>query len=529
MNISHDGEVTHLHPRCEEDIALIGRKHRKSGGKTGNPPLDMDLLSKAQFSEKVDGEWNHYLDGSEFKLLRWLLRLTLGWNRRDGYYSLDQIVSGIEDHCLGVGICRRTLGKTIASLRTKGVVSADSSTGRSRTHFTINFAWEPTAPHAPFRPGEIGTTGPTVIQLPISKRKRAEIQAQEGDRALVAVQMLHQASADVAPQWGNSCTSYNNNTTPADIKTADTSLGGQRVEARRRVRRWSEVVGKFVYVTQGSEGVLLTDTPELCLGDVTPKATLEAAAARAAAKTTSSPQVKVDAAYGQARASALAVTWADAWRSAYRRDTLGREDAGRGVSEAPRWKAEENGIASAFIKRWNGTGRDLHDMVRWSVERWEWVLQAKFAWMKKSPPPVLPSLGFLSKFQEQFLEAWHEDRTRHWLSQLPEEQAHYERLRRTKTHEEAILEIATSRALAMDRQQRASDKARAEQVLRVAQIELEKAKRIGGRGMYSAENPHPNAVIPVKPGAFAREAEDAGLPYEPIEFPPWEDIPKPRA
>ncbi|CAO3460741.1 hypothetical protein [Azospirillum argentinense] len=165
------------------------------------------------------------------------------------------------------------------------------------------------------------------------------------------------------------------------------------------------------------------------------------------------------------------------------------------VIAAP-WGGREFGQVTRAAKTFPAAHGEFSDFLVWCVEHWSEVVVERFGWMRTSPPPEYPKLGFIVRFIDKFVEAYSSRLTERWMLEQGGK-ADYARLRLSgKTHDEALIAIGEKRATARDREQRAREKAEAQRLLNaaaIAQADAEKARL--AIPATAAHRPSPKIVI----------------------------------
>lgn len=121
---------------------------------------------------------------------------------------------------------------------------------------------------------------------------------------------------------------------------------------------------------------------------------------------------------------------------------------------------------------------DWTDFLYWFVAQWKPLMATKFLWMRKRNPPAYPEAWMLVRFSNDFLDAYAERIDRKLTETSPPEKADYRKLIASgMTHDEAMLEIGARRAISMDREQRAKDRAHVNRMYRVIETERKKLEK----------------------------------------------------
>lgn len=110
------------------------------------------------------------------------------------------------------------------------------------------------------------------------------------------------------------------------------------------------------------------------------------------------------------------------------------------------WTIRDQSQVKMAHRNWGGD-ITLVQLIDWSVRNWTAIMHKQFKWMRKDPPPVVPSLSFFMAMLTQFAECRAESKLEDWLSD--KDRTEIERLEaRGITYEQAISQIAKTKAAA---------------------------------------------------------------------------------
>ena len=186
------------------------------------------------------------------------------------------------------------------------------------------------------------------------------------------------------------------------------------------------------------------------------------------------------------------------------------------------WTIADKGKFNAALGRtWTADPAKLHEFIEWSVSNWTRIITDTFRWMTKTPPPVMPNLGFFLAQRERFLDAFNRNTIaadRDALDTVQERRLHEMVTSRGFTQAEAERVILRDQAKSDLRGE--MDK-REQEVARQARVnamhERDLVKRFGNKPL-----PHRNAAAP-RP---AYEPYKPAPPPEPYDGPPLIDMPE---
>lgn len=109
---------------------------------------DLSVTDILRCAKVLQLYWCTSLTHPEFKLLSWIFGNTVLRGKTWGYYSINQMVEGIRCWtgertywCFGSGLSKSTVIRTLASLKTKGVLFSEP--GKPSNYYCVNLDWEP--------------------------------------------------------------------------------------------------------------------------------------------------------------------------------------------------------------------------------------------------------------------------------------------------------------------------------------------------------------------------------------------------
>lgn len=101
------------------------------------------LQAKIECYQKVPREWMNHLTGPEALTVLNLIDRTIGWGRREAYFTTRAMLAGDKLYA-GLPMSRRTLFRALASLEAMGLIQRRRDPNvPDRVHFTVNMEWAP--------------------------------------------------------------------------------------------------------------------------------------------------------------------------------------------------------------------------------------------------------------------------------------------------------------------------------------------------------------------------------------------------
>jgi len=443
----------------------------------------IDAKTKLEISEKVDG-WLGAITGSEAKLLRWLLRVTLHWNSWSGDFSDPQILGGIPKARIpGVGLSERTLHRVKRSLERRGLLCVGIAEGWGRkTRYRINFDWTPE------QGGNSGNLAPTPCQNgTLDGAKMAP------HKSIVPKSITYNLSSG--------------ETLAVRHRSREGFLRFKKEEGQGRKDR--DLAGRDREAAPTSEERPSDRETEPLLVKTEKRRSLDVIR-------TLRPRVEKSNASSD-HIGELRAVWEKAWAETYSADADG-VPTGRAV--CPPWTKREIGTLTGFVSTF-GDRKRLPEFIDFAVRRWRKVLFTKCAWIKKVPRPDFPTIGFMVWRWNEFLDAWASQDVATWLDVQPHEKRKLEKLRvKGFTTEAARLEIATDRLVSIDRKKRAEDIEHAQLYRRMGDRARQEAERIARHGLVVK---HPQSWMNQPPPKVEVTEEKTSAEWVPPVMTPFEE------
>lgn len=448
-------------------------------------------LGQLEVYRKYFRKWN-VLPAEEHRLLGFLVDRSIGFGDETKYITYRLLIEG-DKTSHGLGGSKRQLMRVMAQLEARGVIAVD----RSQAHLkglliSVNTAWEPSA---------------DMIAIP--KRKQRD--------------ETHTSSSwvnddDFAIPGDTDVTTPVSPMTPPPV-TPTSPLYSKKSLARPSLARPSSPALAALDRTGSISDEDFLGTREEKTQPSPSRQTLShppVAPAPLPETTADSLLADLRRTHGQlakkpARLNPGAIE--DTFRAAF-------EDAYRDHPGAVfvKWGEREMGmVKQAVIKTWTGKPEELHAFVAWSVTNWTTVIRDRFRSMKS--PPMLPDVGFFTRFRSNFVQAHSKDLTRVWVAGLADHEAkefHRLTLEKGLTDEEARMEIAENRA--MSRMRKQNEDALREANLKLSQAAL--AEQNAARRSRVASTIHPESETAKRLAREKAAAERAAREIVPID-PDW--------
>ncbi|APH70942.1 hypothetical protein BSQ44_05780 [Aquibium oceanicum] len=144
------------------------------------------------------------------------------------------------------------------------------------------------------------------------------------------------------------------------------------------------------------------------------------------------------------------------------------------------WTAKERGmVRQSILSKWPGSAESAHKFIEWVVDNWYLIRGITFDWMKKSPPPEVPEIGFICQFRANVIGAYNKHLRGEFLAKFDDaDQRETRRLMIEKglPEDKARMEVAEARARIMLREELAKKQANVNHVYRMTKA-LEKRMR----------------------------------------------------
>jgi hypothetical protein len=355
------------------------------------------------------------LSAAERDFLFYLMDNTIAWGRDSVRTTISQMVSG-SPWLPTCGIKRTTLFKIIGHLTECGLI-AKAYDGR-KTVYTINMKWMPVA-------------------MPLATPKRLK-----SDPAPVAANSDEDLFADDGGEHGT-----------VQITDGESSISElQKSEIRTTYKREA--------INEGSKdkhaAAPRSDREnEDRLEAPAPISRSSAAEVIASVQAAKPDRKRVPTTWG---------TWREGWLGTF------------ATTPCPVWTEKDGAIARGLQQRVERAGTDWHDFLHWSVCQWRNVIASKFGWMTRVPPPAYPQIGFLTKFADTFLAAFHEAKDRASTSLDMSMEGQITRMVATGlTRDEALIELGKRKGLSEHRDEVAKANSEAARLLRAAEAAQKRA------------------------------------------------------
>lgn len=454
------------YPRWTVPKAGGESKPKRCAAETG-----LNTLERLLVFQKVNRVWRPHLSVAERDLLFYLLDRTVSWGNDNCRMTVGQMAKGSK-WAAGSGHSERNLFRTLKSLRERGLLS-QSYNGRATT-FVLNLNWEPPVEQ------DMSLSLPKRLKAPLEGMFRAPESADEisrlldeenGNMAEKALPIWQNSSANMAEQHCQYGIPINS--IPTTVENNDKNSGNT-----------------LPGVGADDQGSL----PGMNYGVRTRPSAAEAIAAVKA-----KPKGKV--------ARPIWTVWHDAWQAAFPN------------VPCTAWTKRDNGMVRRVLKRAEQTKIDPIAFIEFCVLHWRETIVREFAWMKQSPPPTYPQVGFLAtdKFLEKFIDRYATSLTQKRLAFGLTEEADVERLRQTgMSYEEALIEIGKRKGVSAQRKE--FDKSRRELALQAEANELGKRRIQQQQAAKAPAKPHRSLIRPT-----VNDYDDAN--YQPPDFSDmkWED------
>lgn len=143
------------------------------------------------------------------------------------------------------------------------------------------------------------------------------------------------------------------------------------------------------------------------------------------------------------------------------------------------WTRKDQARMKREIKAFVSKTSSFGEYVQYSVENWAAITRKHMGWMKKSPPPIAPDIGFFLSFQKHFMQAF-ADQSVHDFALASDTSRLDKLLARGMGRDDAIRHIAKEDATADMRDTVTKERAHAARDLRKAQQSLQRAEKLDG-------------------------------------------------
>ena len=422
----------------------------------------------------------------ELKVLLFLKSMTLGNGNAEGHYTIAQIIDGMVGWSQGTNLSRRGVQNAIDSLEKRGLIAVKTWWAGGFI-FAINPDWSPTGTNV-IHDGNVAT-----LKAGRQPRKAVGKPRSAGN---VTAESSQSASIDEAVSGAKF----------AEGARKICLLPKKDVSQEQTLPFHSEMVA----MPTASRSPLPVKNEEDFTGkkiEENPKAPLSPAAAKP----------------GAARpltGNTLERAWKAAWRAGQ-----ASGDILPTCIPAP-WSPRDKKAVKQLAAKWDETAHGpFTDFLTYIVTHWKPIMRAKFWWMSAgAPPPSLPSVQFLANhdFFREVLEAFCDQTTTNWMG-TPKDTAHLisSQMQNGLSREAAILKVARTEAVVIDREQRAQDITTAKRHYEMAELALSRARKEA----YAREKYRPGAQPAQQKENFALQTErDANEPIilEQADFSAWD-------
>lgn len=421
------------------------------------------LQVKLEAYQRVIREWSAHLTVNEFVVLIAVTDRTIGWGKREAHFRVSALSSGDTVYAQ-LPIKRTAIFDALASLEAKGVIHRRRDRSRpDHVYFRVNLNWKPGTASLLEHPertesGSATRTKPSAIRT-----------GQSATRTLYTV-------SDTVIENGSQ-----ERAVPARSATEEKFCPGK--EERPQPQTPSPRPRKP-----------LADQVTLIREKAANAQAIERAqqADAKAGRTSPSPATKVVIIEG---------AWRDAILEAFPHDTI------------PVWGSREKALAKrAAAKFLHHNQITFPAFVAWAATNWTAIMRKQFKWMKKSPPPAVPSWGFLVNFLDSFAECWGEHKLEDWLSDTDRTEIE-KAMARGATWEQAVAQQAEVKVTTALRQEMEKRELQVRIREGAADLKMARAQKLADYAGNAPVHPRSRAALRMK-----REAEQAAAnPLPPPE------------
>lgn len=107
------------------------------------------IQGKIEVYQRALRDWSKHLTGNEVAVVAILIDRTVGWGRREAYFTIRAMLKG-DGVYSGLNMSERTMFRVLASLETKGLIRRRKDRNvPDRVHFTVNSEWKPDSAGSP--------------------------------------------------------------------------------------------------------------------------------------------------------------------------------------------------------------------------------------------------------------------------------------------------------------------------------------------------------------------------------------------
>lgn len=444
----------------------------------------------------IERVWRPHLSVAERDFLRYVADNSIEWGRDVLSVTVDQMLNGIPSddpvwpwRLPPIGLPRRSLERLIQCLRAKGAIIVEAIRHKC-TLIRLNFTWAPME---------------GMMTLAVPKRiSQATNQSPELDfgsfiPAIVAVNQSTSPAAITAKSVPIPARLADNNRHDGvPIKQTDKQTDKQTendLPAAPEVSLLS--VPKIRLRTRPAKITTPEErTPPPVAPPPSPEARVRELAADAMSRSAVARQEAATHNRSRDTGEAYQVTFRAAWAETHQGDAV------------PTWsKKEMFMVRSTLAAHFQNDVEARHNFLDFVVRNWAAIVASKFNWMRQSPPPALPKIGFVcaEKILPFFLDAY-ADRRRYLATQtLPAEEREIARLMASgMSRDDALIAMGRRQGKAAAKVSIDELKAakgdyfrRAEELRKQKDLAIREARR---RAAEAARQPTPAPIVNIPAG-----------------------------
>jgi hypothetical protein len=343
------------------------------------------LLEKKEAYDLVTDTWGHALDCYEYRVVMFLLRMSVGYGRNTRAIGYNQMSKGIIDKdnpgawfTPPVNIGRTKLIDVLDRLKQRGIIRVKTGTAVTACEYFVNLEWIP--------------------DMPLAKPKR-----------------LQEDKKTSVPGWYESSIDLCRDTAQG-VSPDGTGCVAPRYHKRRQVEDSREDSYSAPIAAETSFENLKSEKTADAFADVKTRS------AERVVQLVAKPDDKLNS-----------TDFEKSWRFAF-------VETFPGVAHQA-WTQKARGQANQMVRRWSGTRHDFMDFLDYAVRNWRRVMLERLAWMT-DPPPLPDMSSFASgKTQDAFMAAYSMSKLRPDGFDYSEDADYKRHTLAGKTHDEAIKQI----------------------------------------------------------------------------------------
>lgn len=413
------------------------------------------LQTKVEVYQRITRDWAKYLTVSETIVLLAVADRTLGWGRREAYFTVKAMVEGDSIYA-PLPMSRPTVFRALASLERMGFISRRhfrdaANHTHPKVHFSVNINW---------KPGMVN---------PLTRLKGAKSGSHDETGG-----SHHETLYTVSPTPVSHNDSQGRGIAPRPAIETENPFPGKK-EGRPQPqtpspRQRTPIASAAVLIREQVAQVEAISRAERANGQGSP----------------SRPGT-------QANTAVIERAWRQAILEAFPHNAI------------PAWGVREKSQAKTAAAKWLHNDQiDFPSFVSWAATNWTAIMRKQFKWMTKSPPPAVPAWSFLISFIDQFAECWGEHKLEEWLNDA--DRTEIEKIMaRGMTWEQAMSQHAKSKAVGALRGEMEKREARVRYRERAADLALDRAAKLAD---YVGNAPvHPRSRAAMRMRREAAEAE----------------------